>query len=124
MIIARFQGVVLMSVCTLAFISMSGCTGVRDYFHNGFKVGPNYQRPVAPVADTWIDSVSSQISGGPQDCRDWWQVFNDPVLDVLVRTAYQQNITLREAGFRVAEAQSQRGIVAGNIFPQHLASWR
>jgi NodT family efflux transporter outer membrane factor (OMF) lipoprotein len=95
-----------------------GCTGVREYVHNGLKVGPNYKRPAAPVADEWIDSQNSRISSEPGDYRNWWTVFNDPVLNRLVQTAYSQNITLREAGFRVAEAQAQRGVVAGNLFPQ------
>jgi len=108
----------LAPACLLALICGSGCTGVREYIHNGLKVGPNYKRPAAPVADEWIDSQSSRISSEPGDYRDWWTVFNDPVLNRLVQTAYQQNITLREAGFRVAEVQAQRGVVVGNIFPQ------
>jgi len=102
----------------LAVSCAGGCTSVREYVHNGFKVGPNYKRPAAPVADEWIDSQSSRISSEPGDVRTWWTVFNDPVLNRLVQTAYSQNITLREAGFRVAEAQAQRGVVAGNLFPQ------
>jgi NodT family efflux transporter outer membrane factor (OMF) lipoprotein len=70
------------------------------------------------VADEWIDSQNQRISSVQGDDRAWWQVFNDPVLNGLVQTAYQQNITLREAGFRVAEAQAQRDIVVGSLFPQ------
>ena len=106
------------TVLVATVICSSGCTSVREYFHNGLKVGPNYKRPSVPVADEWIDSQSSRISTESEDCRAWWEVFNDPVLNRLVQTAYQQNITLREAGFRVAEARAQRGVVAGNLFPQ------
>jgi NodT family efflux transporter outer membrane factor (OMF) lipoprotein len=108
----------LICLTPLWLICASGCTGVREYIHNGLKVGPNYKRPAAPVADEWIDSRSSRISSQSGDYRAWWTVFNDPVLNRLVETAYSQNITLREAGFRVAEAQAQRGVVAGNLFPQ------
>lgn len=108
----------LAPLCLLALICGSGCTGVREYVHNGFKVGPNYKRPAAPVADEWIDSQNSRIASVPGDYRAWWTVFEDPALNGLVQTAYQQNITLREAGFRVAEVQAQRGVVVGNIFPQ------
>ena len=108
----------LAPLCLLSVICTTGCTGVREYFHNGFKVGPNYKRPAVPVADDWIDSQNPRVSILQGDYRAWWQVFNDPVLNGLVQTAYQQNITLREAGFRVAEAQAQRGIVVGNLFPQ------
>lgn len=108
----------LAPVCLLTLICATGCTGVREYVHNGLKVGPNYKRPAVPVADEWIDSQNPRVSSVPGDYRAWWTVFNDPVLNGLVQTAYQQNITLREAGFRVAEAQAQRGIVVGNLFPQ------
>ncbi len=110
--------VTLAPVWLLALICVSGCTSVREYVHNGFKVGPNYKRPAAPVADEWIDSQNARISSEQGDYRNWWTVFDDPVLNRLVQTAYSQNITLREAGFRVAEAQAQRGVVAGNLFPQ------
>ena len=48
----------------------------------------------------------------------WWTVLHDPALDSLICTAYRQNLTLRQAGFRVLEARAQLGITTGNIFPQ------
>ncbi|MFO0944744.1 MAG: efflux transporter outer membrane subunit [Planctomycetota bacterium] len=95
-----------------------GCTNVGNYFHNCFKVGPNYERPSAPVANDWIDADDKRISTADNDLREWWKVFNDPVLNALVARAYQQNLTLREAGFRVLEARARRGIAVGNLFPQ------
>jgi NodT family efflux transporter outer membrane factor (OMF) lipoprotein len=50
-------------------------------------------------------------------CR-WWSVFNDPILNRLIENAYQQNLTLREAGARILEARAQLGIAQGNLFPQ------
>lgn len=99
-------------------LSTTGCTSAREYLANHFKVGQNYKRPAAPVADEWIDSHNPKISSEQLSTPTWWQVFNDPTLDNLIRSAYQQNLTLREAGFRVAEAQAQRGVVAGRLFPQ------
>jgi NodT family efflux transporter outer membrane factor (OMF) lipoprotein len=40
------------------------------------------------------------------------------VLDNLVETAYQQNLSLREAGARVLAARAQRNFAVGNLFPQ------
>lgn len=48
----------------------------------------------------------------------WWMVFNDPVLDSLIDSAVTQNLTLREAGFRVLQARAQLGFAQGNLFPQ------
>ena len=98
--------------------SLCGCTSLTDYVHNGFKVGPNYCKPAAPVAKTWIDANDARVKPDEVDLSRWWTVFNDPALNSLVCTAYHQNLTLREAGFRVLEARSQLGIDTGEFFPQ------
>jgi NodT family efflux transporter outer membrane factor (OMF) lipoprotein len=95
-----------------------GCTGPGEYIHNGFKVGPNYCPPGAPVAQTWIDVADKRVRTDSDDLSQWWRVFNDPVLDGLIGDAYRQNLTLREAGFRVLAARAQLGIAIGNLFPQ------
>jgi len=100
------------------FVFSSGCTSLRDYVHNGFKVGPNYQKPPAPVADHWIDSKSKGVNVATKDLSDWWLVFNDPVLNSLVDQAYRQNLDVRTAGTRILAARAQRNIAAGNLFPQ------
>jgi NodT family efflux transporter outer membrane factor (OMF) lipoprotein len=100
-------------VCVLA----CGCTGLREYLHNGFKVGPNYRRPPAPVARDWIDA-DVRVRREDDDLSRWWAVFNDPVLDALICDAYRQNLTLRQAGMRVLQARAQQAIAVGNFFPQ------
>src|SRR5688572_14239604 len=114
----RRRRLAILAIAAAAILS-SGCTtGFREYVHNGFKVGPNYCKPAAPVADEWIDSTNPRLVTGPMETAGWWRVFGDPVLDRLVNISYQQNITLREAGFRIAESQAQRGFAVGNLFPQ------
>jgi NodT family efflux transporter outer membrane factor (OMF) lipoprotein len=102
----------------MTLLSSTGCTGVREYFHNGCKVGPDYCRPAAPVAAQWIDANDKRVNTGCDDLCQWWKVFNDPVLDSLICTAYHQNLTLREAGFRILQARAQLGIAKGEMFPQ------
>ncbi len=96
----------------------TGCTSWLDYLRNGFKVGPNYRPPVAPVASQWIDSTDPNVSSEPAKVDAWWQTFNDPVLDSLIYTAYRQNLSLRVSCFRIIEARALRGIAAGELFPQ------
>ncbi len=96
----------------------AGCTGTREYIANGFKVGPNYCKPAAPVADHWLDAEEPALSVGPVDDAAWWRTFNDPVLDQLIASAYRQNLSLRVAGLRIMEARAQRAIAAGTLFPQ------
>jgi len=95
-----------------------GCTPFSEYIQNGFKVGPNYRKPPAPVARDWIDANDKRLRTGPDDLIQWWKVFHDPVLDNLICSACHQNLTLRQAGFRVLEARAQLGITVGSIFPQ------
>ena len=54
----------------------------------------------------------------PANDREWWTVFNDPVLDSLVQSTYQGNLPLLSQGQRVLEYRAARAIVAGNLFPQ------
>ncbi len=102
----------------MLLIVAPGCTSWNEYFHNGFKVGPNYCRPVTPVADHWIDDRDPNVGSEAASDAAWWQTFSDPVLDSLVQTAYRQNLTLRIAGWRITEARASRDIAVGNLFPQ------
>jgi NodT family efflux transporter outer membrane factor (OMF) lipoprotein len=86
--------------------------------HNGFRVGPNFQEPPAQVATRWIDTADPRLIQGPVADGDWWTVFEDPALDSLMETAHRQNLDLKTVGTRVLQAQAQRNIEAGNLFPQ------
>ena len=89
-----------------------------EYFRNGWKVGPNYCPPPAATAKDWIDAADSHVCSAPADLAQWWSVFRDPRLDNLIHRAVQQNLTLREAGYRVLQARAAKAIAAGNLFPQ------
>jgi NodT family efflux transporter outer membrane factor (OMF) lipoprotein len=109
-------------VLALVISNLTGCTSIPEYLHNGFKVGPNYGRPPAPVEQDWIDASDKRLRDDDDNIDQWWTVFNDPVLNGLVETAYRQNLTLREAGFRVLQARAQVGIAVGEFFPQEQAA--
>jgi NodT family efflux transporter outer membrane factor (OMF) lipoprotein len=96
----------------------SGCTSWREYFHNGWKVGPNYCTPYAETAEHWIDADEVKTEDCPDVLSRWWMVFKDPKLNYLIDCAYHQNLSLKEAGFRILEARAQQAIAVGNIFPQ------
>lgn len=98
-----------------------GCSGLEQWKANGYKVGPNYRRPCAATSVSWIDGQSPDLVVADQDSAQWWSVFNDPNLEELIRTAYQQNLTLRAAGLRVLQARTQRDISALNLLPQSQA---
>lgn len=108
------------AVCCLILILLfgSGCHSLKQWYHNGFKVGPNHCTPPATVTDVWMESDDDRVSLDGSDFSQWWSVFDDPVLDGLILNAYQQNLTLREAGFRVLQAQAERAIARGEKLPQ------
>ncbi len=106
----------MLAICLLA---ASGCTtGFRQWVDQGFKVGPDYLTPPAPVADQWMDAENQQINSSSPYGAGWWALFQDPVLDDLVRTASQENLQLQEASLRIQEARARLAIAHGGLFPQ------
>lgn len=93
--------------CLLACL-VAGCT----------KVGPNFSPPSAVVSNQWLQTEDSRVSERKPNYKDWWNVFNDPVLNNLIQIASQQNLDLRMAGIRVLEARASLGIAIGQFYPQ------
>jgi outer membrane protein, multidrug efflux system len=84
----------------------------------GCMVGPNYRRPAIDAPGAYRgDSQSSIASAESLGNEKWWGVFQDPVLQQLIRTALEQNYDLRIAASRVLQAQAQLGITRANQFP-------
>jgi NodT family efflux transporter outer membrane factor (OMF) lipoprotein len=81
-------------------------------------IGPDYQRPAAPVAPEWIARDAGGIAPDSQPIGPWWESFGDPILTDLIVEAYTQNPSLQAAGVRVLAAQARRGIAIGTLFPQ------
>jgi multidrug efflux system outer membrane protein len=83
-------------------------------------VGPNYHRPVVQTPTGFHGADESQQAAQTESFADlpWWQVFHDPQLQELIRTALKQNYDLQLAVERVNAARAQVGIVRSNQFPQ------
>jgi outer membrane protein TolC len=84
-------------------------------------VGPEYVQPEAPLPDAWQMSTAG-LKATEYELVDWWETFNDPVLDDLVNRAHEQNLTLELAGLRVLESRAQLGIATGAQYPQQQAA--
>ncbi|MBW8883621.1 MAG: efflux transporter outer membrane subunit [Planctomycetia bacterium] len=111
----------LLAACLVSYLLLAapGCSGLSHWLHNGFKVGPNYCPPSAPLAEEWIQQQDEKavVAAPPEDFA-WWGVFNDPALNGLIETAYRQNLDLAAAVTRIMEARARRSIAIGNLFPQ------
>ena len=88
----------------------------------GCAVGPSFTPPVAPVAEN-LESHNPSVKSDRQDYRDWWKAFHDPVLDRLIETAYDQNLTLLSAGTRVLQARAELGVAVGEFYPQQQGGY-
>jgi outer membrane protein, multidrug efflux system len=98
-------------ICLILGLLLAGCL-----------LGPNYKRPPveAPGAyrgDSQASIAASDAAPEPLGDEKWWVVFQDPVLQQLIRTAIEQNYDLRIAASRVLQAQAQVGITRANQFP-------
>ena len=86
---------------------------------NGCTVGPDYAKPeLETVPDEWNTQATEGLSEGDATLQTWWTVFEDPTLTSLIERSRISNLTLREAVWRVEEARSLRGVVAGRRVPQ------
>ena len=87
----------------------------------GCNVGPRYNRPdyATPPAFRGADNASvvsdSQNSLGDEQ---WAEVFREPELQALIRTALANNYDVRIAARRVLEQQAQVQITRSQEFPQ------
>jgi outer membrane protein, multidrug efflux system len=94
-------------ICLILGLLLAGCL-----------LGPNYKRPPVQAPGAYRgDSAASMAASEPLGDEKWWDVFQDPVLQQLIRTAIEQNYDLRIAASRVLQAQAQVGITRANQFP-------
>jgi multidrug efflux system outer membrane protein len=87
----------------------------------GCAVGPNYHKPDVQTPAAYRDlSANPQAEAQAASYADlpWWQVFTDPVLQDLIRTALKQNYDLQTATERINAARAQVAITRSSLFPQ------
>ena len=82
------------------------------------KVGPNYVTPKADVAGHWMENPATTNAPPAIGEAYWWRNFNDPVLNQLITTACEHNLSLQVAGVRILEARARLNKSVGNLFPQ------
>ena len=82
------------------------------------KIGPDFAPPTAAVSEQWMEDGDSRLDNTQTINETWWTVFDDPVLDGLIETAYRQNLPLLSAGARVLQARAQLAVAVGQFYPQ------
>jgi multidrug efflux system outer membrane protein len=90
---------------------------------SGCMVGPTYRRPVVQTPATFRDLQEKQEGQGASYADlPWWQVFQDPKLQDLIRTALKQNYDLQLATERINEARALVAVTRSSLFPQVAAN--
>jgi len=81
-------------------------------------VGPPYQRPDAMLPPVYPDASATPASAVSIGDLGWWQVFKDPQLQKLLRTAVAQNQDVLVAAQRIQQAMQALTIAHAGAFPQ------
>jgi multidrug efflux system outer membrane protein len=83
----------------------------------GCTVGPNYRRPVVATPTAFRGDRRPAPDAASLADLKWFEVFSDPRLQELIRTALDRNHDIREAAARVEAARANLGITRSNQFP-------
>jgi len=96
------------AVLALAIASLTaGCAAV----------GPNYERPTMPIPAQYRFVEGAAQAQSLAD-SPWFQVFDDPALQTLVREALTNNLDVMLAVARVEEARARAGVAKSFLYPQ------
>lgn len=94
----------LTAVATLALLA-SGCV-----------MGPDYRRPEIPAPAQWRDLPAEEAQALAN--TPWWELFDDPRLQELIRVALAENKDLLIATERIEEARARYGFTRADLYPK------
>src|SRR5947207_994203 len=84
---------------------------------SGCTLMPKYERPPAPVRDSWpSSSTGSKTTNTVASEIDWREFFDDPRLQRLIELALTNNRDLRIAALRVEETRARFRIQRAELF--------
>ncbi len=92
------------AIILLAVVLLTGCA-----------VGPDYKRPAVDIPQSFRfeDKEAKDLAN-----TAWWQQFNDPVLNDLIRIALQENKDVKVAAARIEQFVGQYVTTRAAFFPQ------
>ena len=81
------------------------------------SIGTDYKRPLLQTPETFRGQAAAADSKSLADL-EWWELYRDPVLEKLIKTALEQNYDVRIALARVEEFRAQAGVSGLGSIPQ------
>src|SRR5271169_5437391 len=86
----------------------------------GCALGPNYHRPKEDIPAAFrFDTGAGNDAFADQG---WWQLYQDPTLQSLIRAALDNNLDVRIAAARIEQARAVLGSTRLHQLPQVSAS--
>ena len=82
---------------------------------SGCALGPNYKRPEIATPDAWRNLPAAEAESLAN--TPWWEVFDDPQLQELIRIALVENKDLKIAAERIEEARARYGFTKADLWP-------
>ncbi len=83
----------------------------------GCTVGPDYHAPSLNYADKWFSSDAQKTKAEPINVQ-WWENFNDPLLNKYIAQAAENNKDLKIALANVRSARASRREDAASFWPE------
>jgi len=88
----------------LVLLLLTGCT-----------VGPNFEDPVVETAQTY--RTPAELTEDTADL-EWWELFDDPLLVDLIKTALENNRDIKVAISRIAQSRATLGFTEADGLPR------
>jgi outer membrane protein, multidrug efflux system len=81
----------------------------------GCMVGPNYRRPAVETPTLWRfeEKEAREVAN-----TAWWEQFDDPALNELIRNALKENKDVKIAAARVEDFAGRYRTTRAPLFPQ------
>src|SRR6476619_4687270 len=83
-------------------------------FLGGCRLSQKYARPTVPVPTGWKEPVPLDTSLAN---LQWWDLFQDPQLQELIRISLEENKDLKIAYERIEEARAFYGFQKADLYP-------
>src|SRR5258708_33881948 len=88
-------------------------------FATACTVGPDYKRPIVDTPERYRSASDSSTGAASLADREWWELFQDPQPQRLIRTGLDRNPDGPVAAARLPQAHAQLATGAPHQFPTH-----
>ena len=103
----------------LTILTAVGCTVGPDYERPKVQAPTDYRGAPPPDSQDTVDQAQVTVDQEERTFGElsWWEVFEDPALQELIRTGLEKNYDLQIAAARVLEAGALLGITKADQYP-------